>query len=554
MPSPASPPTGAPVPAIRAGREMIVLSAAFLAVYLPIDWLTFIHPRPSLNITPWNPPAGLYMAMLLWTGMRGAPMVFVTLVLADLVVRGHPASIASLLLSNLLIVAGYAAAAHALRCRVGIDLALNRVRDVGWLVGITFLSAAAVAPAFVGVFVLDGAIAAADLPMLAFQYWLGDAIAISVVTPFLLLLYRPGRTPAWCLPKVPSMAQTAAIAVALAVVFLPVGNGQFNLFYVLFLPLVWVAVSHGLPGAVLAALAIQGGLIAGLQFIGFPLDAVIYQQTLMLALAITALFLGALVSERQQIEIRLREHEAELAHIARLTVTGEMASALAHELNQPLLASISYARAAQRVLESNDTPPRAQDLIDKAVAQAERAGEVIRGLRTFLRKGSPHPVPEPVADIVRETLALARADASYNRVNLRVDMAEPLPDVLADRIQIEQVLLNLVHNSIEAIVAADCPVREVIVRVRATPSEGVTFVIEDSGPGVPAEMIDRLYSPFATTKPAGMGLGLPICRSTVEAHGGRLWLASTSEHGAAFHMFLPAARPDATPSGSGAVP
>ncbi len=554
MPSPASPPTGAPVPAIRAGREMIVLSAAFLAVYLPIDWLTFIHPRPSLNITPWNPPAGLYMALLLWTGMRGAPMVFATLVLADLVVRGHPASIASLLLSNVLIVAGYAAAAHVLRCRVGIDLALNRVRDVGWLVGVTFLSAAVIAPAFVGVFVLDGAIAAADLPMLAFQYWLGDAIAIAVVTPFLLLLYRPDRTPAWCLPKVPSMAQTAAIAVALAVVFVPVGNGQFNLFYVLFLPLVWVAVSHGLPGAVLAALAIQSGLIAGLQVIGFPLDAVIYHQTLMLALAITALFLGALVSERQQIEARLREHEAELAHIARLTVTGEMASALAHELNQPLLASISYARAAQRVLESNDTPPRAQDLIDKAVAQAERAGEVIRGLRTFLRKGSPHPVPEPVADIVRETLALVRADASYNRVNLRVDMAEPLPDVLADRIQIQQVLLNLVHNSIEAIAAADCPVREVVVRVRATPSDGVTFVIEDSGPGVPADMIDRLYSPFATTKPAGMGLGLPICRSTVEAHGGRLWLASTSEHGAAFHMFLPAARPDAAPSGTGAVP
>ncbi|HEY0834489.1 MAG TPA: ATP-binding protein [Azospirillum sp.] len=525
------------------GRETLVLAVAFAAAYLPVDWLTFIHARPSLNITPWNPPAGLYMALLLWTGRRGLPMVYATLVVADLVVRGHPASVTSLLLSNLAIVAGYGVAAHVLRRRAAIDLSLPRVRDVAWLVGVTFLSAAAVAPAFIGVFALDGAIAARDLPVLAFQYWLGDAIGIAVVTPFLLLLHRPGGSPAWSLPQVPSAAQTAAIGAALVAVFLPVGSGQFNLFYLLFLPLVWVAVSHGLPGAVLAALAIQSGLIAGLQIIGFPLHAIVYHQTLMLALAITALFLGALVSERRQVEARLREHQAELAHIARLAVTGEMASALAHELNQPLLATIGYTRAAQRLLESSDTPPRAQELIDKAVAQAERAGEVIRGLRTFLGKGSPQLTPVPAADIVREALALAGADAAYNRVQLHVEMAEPLPDVLADRIQIEQVLLNLVHNSVEAIAGAACRVREVTVRVGAEPPDGVVFEVADTGPGVPAEMVDRLYSPFATTKPAGMGLGLPICRSIVESHGGRLWLAGTSDQGAVFRLFLPAARP-----------
>ncbi|NUB13278.1 hypothetical protein GAY28_11525 [Azospirillum brasilense] len=370
-------------PAILTGRDMVLLSLAFLAAYLPIDWLTFIHPRPSLNITPWNPPAGLYMALLLWTGARGLPMVYATLILADLVVRGHPASISSLLLSNLAIVAGYGAAAHVLRHRVAIGLALNRVRDVGWLVGVTFLSAAVVAPVFVGVFVLDGALPAADLPTLAFQYWLGDAIGIAVVTPFVLLLHRPDQTPAWSVPKTPTAAQTAAIAAALLLVFLPIGDGQFNLFYVLFLPLVWVAVSHGLPGAVLAALAIQSGLIAGLQAIGLPLGAVVYHQTLMLALAITALFLGALVSERREVEARLREHQTELAHLSRLTVTGEMASALAHELNQPLLAAISYARAAQRLLEGDDTPPRAHDLIDKAVIQGTRG------------RGHPRPAHVP---------------------------------------------------------------------------------------------------------------------------------------------------------------
>lgn len=532
-----------------AGRETLLLAVAFAAAYLPVDWLTFIHERPALNITPWNPPAGLYMAFLLWTGARGLPWVFLTLIAADVVVRGHPASPASLLLSNLLIVAGYGGAAYFLRHRAAIDLALPRVRDAAWLTGVAFLVAAVVAPAFIGVFVLDGALPAADWPILAFQYWLGDAIGVAVVTPFLLLL-RPPSTgpdagPVWRMPALPSPAQAAAIAAALLAVFLPVGNGQFNQFYLLFLPLVWVAVSRGLPGAALATLAIQGGLIAGLQIIGFPLHAIIYHQTLMLALAITALFLGALVSERRLVEARYREQQAELAHIARLTVTGEMASALAHELNQPLLAAISYARAAQRLLEGSDAPPRAQELIDKAVAQAERAGQVVRGLRTFLGKGTPQLTPTPPAEILRETLALAQADAAYNRVQLRVEAAANLPDVLADPIQIEQVLLNIVHNAVEAAAgmepSAAARPREIIVRAMALPPDGVVFEVADTGPGVPAEMIDRLYSPFATTKPGGMGLGLPICRSIVESHGGRLYLAENSDQGAVFRLHLPAA-------------
>lgn len=541
-------------PAVRqstaTGREALLLVIAFVAAYLPVDWLTFIHERPSLNITPWNPPAGLYMAFLLWTGARGLPWVFVTLAAADVVVRGHPASPASLLLSNFVIVAGYGAAAHFLRHCAAIDLTLPRVRDVAWLTGATFLSAAIVAPAFIGVFVLDGALKTADWPIMAFQYWLGDAIGIAVATPFLLLLRRsptlPGAGPAWRLPPLPSPAQTAAIAAALLAVFLPVGDGQFNMFYLLFLPLVWVAVSRGLPGAALATLIIQGGLIAGLQIIGFPLHAIIYHQTLMLALAITALFLGALVSERQLLEARFREQQAELAHIARLTVTGEMASALAHELNQPLLAAISYARAAQRLLEGSDAPPRAQELIDKAVAQAERAGQVVRGLRTFLGKGKPQLTPTTPAEILRETLALAQADAGYNRVQLRVELADKLPDVLADPIQIEQVLLNLIHNSVEAVAGTDADTsadraREVAVRAAALAPDGVVFEVADTGPGVPSEMVDRLYSPFATTKPGGMGLGLPICRSIVESHGGQLHLAENSDKGATFRLHLPAA-------------
>lgn len=522
------------------GRDL-ALMAAFLVVYLPVDWLTFIPVPPSINITPWNPPAGLYMALLVLTGWRALPVVAVALVAGDLLVRGFPASMAALAASNVVILAGYGATAWGLVRIVGMDPALGRVRDVAALLGGTFVGAAVVAVGFVAVFVADGAVPAADLPLQALQYWLGDAIGIGVVAPAVLLLVaRPG----WSRPAPVQALQALALVAALVVIFLPVGEGQFNLFYVIFLPVVWVAVSHGLGGAVAATVGVQAGLIVGLRAIGQPLDTIIYHQTLMLALAITALFLGAAVSERRQADAALREHQAQLALISRLAVTGEMASALAHELNQPLLASIAYARAAQRLLGA-EGPPRVGELIDKAVAQAERAGEVVRGLRTFLRNAPPALTPVPPAAIVGEVLALARADAAYNAVDLRVEQVEGLPEVMADRVQIEQILLNLIHNSVDAIVAAGCARRQIVLRLRHDPPGGVVFEVEDSGPGVAPEMVGRLYSPFATTKPAGMGLGLPICRSITEAHGGRLWLDETFTDGARFRLRLPGAPPQA---------
>ncbi|WP_142850493.1 ATP-binding protein [Telmatospirillum sp. J64-1] len=532
--------------ALGAERGTLWLAAAFVLVYLPFDWITFIHERPALNITPWNPPAGLYLALLLWVGARGTPLVYGTLVLADLLIRGYPGSWWSLLLSNLVIVCGYTAAALFLRRIVRIDPQLGRLKDVAWLVGTVFIGSAVVALFYVGTLVAEGAFPLAELPVLAFQYWLGDVTGIAVVAPLLLVHGRPGHDILrhWrrFLASVPvTPFQALSLLAALTAVFLPFAQGQFNLFYLLFLPLIWIAVTKGLRGAVFAAFAIQAGLIAGLQVTGQPVASIIYHQTLMLALALTALFLGCVVSERRRVEIGLREHQNQLAHIARLTVTGEMASALAHELNQPLLAAISYTRAAQRVLGGTEAPPKALELMNKAVGQAERAGEVIRGLRTFLGKGPPQVEPVAVAEIVREALTLARADTSYNSVRLQVDLPEGLPPVLADRIQIEQVLLNLVHNSIDAMAVTEVGKREIAVRVFSGTDGQVIFAVTDSGPGVPPEMVDRLYSPFATTKPAGMGLGLPICRSIIEAHGGRLWLEASSDNGACFHFSLPAA-------------
>lgn len=519
-----------------ASRHAFLLLAGFLAVYLPFDWATFIPASPGLNITPWNPPAGLYMALLILIGPRAIPVVAIALLAGDIVVRGTPASPGALLAANAVILACYSATALLLRRPGLLDPTLPRLRDVARLVAATFACAALVAPAFVGVFVMSGQLSWTELPLLALQYWLGDAIGVSVVTSAVLLLvehtrrYTPGKQ---------DVAQALALATALGIVFLPIGTGQFNLFYVLFLPLIWISVSHGLRGAVLATAALQVGLIVGLRLKGQPLDTIIYHQTLMLALALTALFLGAAINDRRRAEARLRDQQVQLAVISRLATTGEMASALAHELNQPLLASISYARSCQRILaHENHDPARASGLIDKAVGQMERAGEVIRGLRTFLRNEPPNLEAVPVSAIVQEVLTLARADAGYHAIDLRHDVAAEAAPVLADRVQIEQVLLNLIRNSIESIVSAHGTRRMITLRVRAGDGSTVDFEVEDSGPGVAPDMVERLYSPFASTKPAGMGLGLPICRSIVEAHAGRLWLDRTSPDGALFKLRL----------------
>lgn len=517
-------------------RRDILLLGGFLAVYVPFDWATFIPAAPGLNITPWNPPAGLYLALLLLLGGRAVPAVAVGLLLGDVLVRAAPASAGPLLAANAIILASYTATATVLRRSALFDPALPRLRDVALLVAAAFACAAVVAPAFVGVFAAAGIVSWSAAPLLALQYWLGDAIGVSVMTPAVLLLLQGARIKR---PRLRELGQAIALAAALVVVLLPIGQGQFNLFYVLFLPLIWIAVSHGLKGAALATAALQIGLIAGLQVKGQPLDAIIYHQTLMLALVLTALFLGAAVNDRRRAEARLRDHQVQLAVMARLATTGEMASALAHELNQPLLASISYARACQRMLaQSGHDPARAADLIDKAVAQMERAGEVIRGLRTFLRNQPPTLEPVPVAAIVQEVLTLARADARYHGVDLRHEVAAALPPVLADKVQIEQVLLNLIRNSIESIASAATPRRVIVLRAQATDATAVEFSVEDSGPGVAADMVDNLYSPFASTKPAGMGLGLPICRSIAEAHGGHLRLDRSDDRGAVFTLHL----------------
>jgi len=253
----------------------------------------------------------------------------------------------------------------------------------------------------------------------------------------------------------------------------------------------------------------------------------------------TRLFTGFVkdLTERERSERRIEQLQAELMHVARLGELGQMGAALAHELNQPLAAIVNYLQAARRLLQvAPNAPPRVGEAMEKAAAQAERAGQVIRRLREFVARGETDRREENVNALIEEAAALALVGAKSAGVTTRLLLRSDLPPVLVDKVQIQQVLLNLIRNALEAMDATD----ERVLTVEAVAAEGLmTITVTDTGPGLSPDIAQNLFQPFNTTKARGMGVGLSICRSIIEAHGGRIWASPRSGGGTAFAFALP---------------
>ena len=252
------------------------------------------------------------------------------------------------------------------------------------------------------------------------------------------------------------------------------------------------------------------------------------------------LFTGFLhdITERQDIQRRAGILQQELMHASRLSAMGEMASGIAHELNQPLTAIMNYARAARRHLERTepDHAPIA-DLVDKAGHQAERAAEIIKRLRRFIRKDESERRLEPINTAVEEAAALALIGASDRNIELIFSLDEALPPVLMDRIEVQQVVLNILRNAIEAFEGTG--ERKIRISTRASGPHQVEVDIRDNGPGLAPHVADDPFRPFQTTKADGMGIGLAISHTIIDSHGGQLWAENPPEGGAAFRFTLP---------------
>jgi two-component system sensor kinase FixL len=243
------------------------------------------------------------------------------------------------------------------------------------------------------------------------------------------------------------------------------------------------------------------------------------------------------LTDRQQTERRLQELQDGLLHVSRLRSMGQMAAALAHELNQPLTATGNYVRAAQRLLEhAEPNLGRVREALNRAAQQTLRSGEIIRRLRAFVARGEVSKRPESVTKLIEEASALALVGAKERGIKVLIRIDPDLPTADVDRVQIQQVLLNLIRNAIEAMDGRE--VRELSI-ASATQDGAVLVSVADTGGGIAPEIASKLFQPFVTTKPEGMGIGLSVCRTIVEAHGGRLWVEPNAGGGSVFRFTVP---------------
>jgi len=247
------------------------------------------------------------------------------------------------------------------------------------------------------------------------------------------------------------------------------------------------------------------------------------------------------LTERQRTERRLQEVQAELMHVSRLSAMGQMGAALAHELNQPLTAIINYAQAGRRLSESSagQIPARVAEVMEKAAQQANRAGQIIRRLRQFVEKGTTEHRPEDINKVVEEASALALVGAKETGIRVSLALSAELPPVAIDKIQVQQVVLNLVRNAVEAMTQSS--ERRLVITTERTGDDMVSVSVNDTGPGLAEPVMRQLFQPFVTTKEKGMGIGLSICRSIVDAHGGRIAAHANGERGTRFVFTLPVA-------------
>jgi len=236
-------------------------------------------------------------------------------------------------------------------------------------------------------------------------------------------------------------------------------------------------------------------------------------------------------------EVRLQTLQTELLHVTRVNAMGQMSSAIAHELNQPLTASANYISAAKRFLQRPDGAAQAQDAMEQAGKQILRAGTTIRNLRDFIEKREGHRAPENLSKIIEQGVALAFAGMAHVNVKVRLQLEASLPTVFVDRIQIQQVLVNLVRNAIEAMQGSD--IRELTITTGRSGDQYVSVTVRDSGPGLPEDVRKKLFQPFVTTKESGMGVGLMICQSIIQFHGGSIEVSSDNQTGTTFCFRLP---------------
>jgi C4-dicarboxylate-specific signal transduction histidine kinase len=246
------------------------------------------------------------------------------------------------------------------------------------------------------------------------------------------------------------------------------------------------------------------------------------------------------IEDRTRALARLDEMQSDFAHMNRVSMMGELAASLSHEITQPIAAARNNARAAQNFLDRQ--PPDmggVKQALNRVVAAADRAGEIVERIRDHIKKASPRKAHFDLNQAIDEMIVLARSAITRNGVSVQTHLAEGLAPVQGDRVQLQQVVLNLILNAVEAMGSVEAGPRELSISTQQTRAKGFLVAVRDSGPGIDPENPERVFEAFYTTKTSGMGMGLSICRSIIDAHGGRLWAGANEPRGAVFQFTLP---------------
>jgi two-component system sensor kinase FixL len=520
-------------------REVAIIGG-YIGLYVFLDWLSWLPKFSGYGITPWNPPPGLSLAFLLIFGIKYVPVLFVAVFIAEILIRDFFQHALTNLLLIISVSASYSLAAFVLVERLKATARLREWRDLASVLTAGSIAALVAGGLYIGIMFAGGRIPFERLIETIVDFWIGDVIGVAVVTPLLLVhganLLRPWHYE----PTNLTIIQAASIALVLWIVFGPGYDHAFKLFYFLFLPLIWIAIQHGLRGATLAIAATQGGLIIALHLTKQSANILSEMQFLMLTFAVTGLALGVAVDGKRRAERRLLAQQAEIANVARLNSIVVMASAVAHDINQPLSAIVGYVRASKEMLkgEHGNLEP-VNTALDKAMHQATRAGTIVSRIRDFIGQGRFEREEVNLGKIIREALEFLAPDLDNDGVKVRLELQDGTPNLYADPLQIQQVIVNILKNGLEAIVQSNGAVKEIKISAIFDKPGFLHVVIADSGPGLSIEALEQLFEPFVTSKPTGMGLGLAICRTIIEGHGGRLWAENLFLGGAAFHFILP---------------
>jgi two-component system sensor kinase FixL len=512
---------------------------AFLGVYVVFDAMMEWHEFDRLGITLWSPDNGLCLVLLI-ESVAFAPFVLLGAVLTDIFIDGVRCSVYVTLAAELMLTIVYVSLALFLRDYLKFDIRQSRLSDVVTL--LIFIPSGTVLSSslYCGVLYLGSALSADKLFVAMGHFWIGDTLGMITVVPAVTSVFALLSKPRWRWSAYTSFSLSVFLlgtSVGFAAL-IGIGDRLYYLFYLLFLPIIWVAMREGYAGVALALVTVQLALAGITVFVGYDIKDFAILQLLMLVLSITGLLLGAVTTERLNAALLLREQQTELARMADFARVGAMGMELAHEISQPLSTVTTYLHAARRLLQSSVASEPVMDALIKAEAEAHRAREVLERIRDFVSNGNLDLQALDLPALAEKIAALCRQEATSRGIRIENESIRPIPVVKADRVQIEQVLNNLVANAIDAASERSDARGHVILRVAARDG-AVIMQVEDNGPGVAPELAARIFDAYQTTKPRGMGLGLPLSLRIVQRHAGRLWWEPNRPEGARFVVALP---------------